>query len=33
MHVYAAMLYQAWLRRSARVVAMSGAFDAGEGRS
>ena len=30
MHVYAAMLYQAWLRRSARVVATSGAFDAGE---
>ena len=29
-HVYAAMLYQAWLRRSARVVATSGAFDAGE---
>jgi SWIM zinc finger len=30
LHVYAAMLYQAWLRRSARVVATSGAFDAGE---
>jgi hypothetical protein len=30
MHVYAAMLYQAWIRRSARVVATSGAFDAGE---
>lgn len=29
-HVYAAMLYQAWVRRSARVVATSGAFDAGE---
>jgi hypothetical protein len=30
MHVYAAMLYQAWIRCSARVVATSGAFDAGE---
>jgi hypothetical protein len=29
MHVYAAMLYRAWIRRSARVVATSGAFDAG----
>ena len=32
-HVYAAMLYQAWIRRSARVVATSGAFSpAGEDR-
>jgi hypothetical protein len=31
-HVYAAMLYQAWIRRSARVVATSGAFDAGDDR-
>jgi hypothetical protein len=33
LHIYAAMLYQAWIRRSARVVATSGALDAGEGRS
>jgi hypothetical protein len=30
LHIYAAMLYQAWIRRSARIVATSGAFDAGE---
>jgi len=30
LHTYAAMLYRAWLRRSARVVATSGAFDAGD---
>jgi hypothetical protein len=30
LHMYAAMLYQAWIRRSARVVATSGAFDVGE---
>jgi SWIM zinc finger len=29
-HVSAAMLYQAWIRRSARVVATSGAFAVGE---
>lgn len=27
-HVYAAMLYAAWIRRAARTVATSGAFDA-----
>ena len=30
LHIYAAILYHAWLRRSARIVATSGAFDAGE---
>jgi SWIM zinc finger len=29
-HVYAAMIYQAFIRRSARIVATSGAFDAGD---
>jgi SWIM zinc finger len=32
MHIYAAMLYQAWIRRSSRVVATSSVFDAGDDR-
>jgi hypothetical protein len=29
LHTYAAMLYRAWVRRAARVIAHSGALDAG----